>query len=404
LENRVTDLTTLPEGFLVTAKQQKRLAEKWVKALEPGAGLGAIHGPILGDKMSTICAVPTKVAKEWTKLVLPLIRLYQEAQNVIQAQTAHVAAYHASLSMLYEQELQRAIEGPRPPREPEIYAMRNATAKIGMSAPKADTRFKVEAVWLSINIRFLIGTIAEKLYDKLPKTTEAHHAYGEVWSQYITFVYNSCQRDAEQALATASQSEAYRQILVSRLLSLQAQWHTIQHSVVFRQSHQDGINLDERKALADSIEQELLRSKQQATAAATYARTKLTRDVISDTFERPLEKYWKLWQEMIDTLRRPSVFYQSISPEELQAVIGSFTEYSELEIPRLIYLYLDERDLTFLQHIVVTGTPVLMVTSSPLVTVEVQIKPVIVTNAALELEAVVIKPSQAFIKPEILKQ
>lgn len=339
LENRGANLASAPEVFAIPEKNRKRLEGKRKKELKPDAGLQIVPGFLFGDKMVSICGLPSKDAKEWTKLVLPLIRLYQQTQTIIQANTAHVNAYHASLSMLYQQELQRANEDPRPPREPEIYAMRSAMSKIGMSPPKADTRFKVEAVWLSIKIRFLIGSVAEKLYEKLPKTAEVHHVYSEAWSQFISFVYQSCQRDAEQALNTASKSDAYRQILISKMLSLQARWQFIQHQVIFRQQHREGMNGDERKALADSIEQELLRAKRDAAAVAAYSRTRLNRNIIHETLEQPMERYWRLWQDLIDTVKRPSVFYQSVSQEELRAVIGSFTEYSKYNSRTLLPKY-----------------------------------------------------------------
>src|SRR5258708_25371716 len=85
--------------------------------------------------------------------------MYDAVAGVGASRSAHMTAYEAAISMLYDQELGQINACPRLPPHPEGSAIALAKQLIGTSPPHADKRFRVEAIWLSMELRYIIGSI-----------------------------------------------------------------------------------------------------------------------------------------------------------------------------------------------------------------------------------------------------
>ncbi|PVF97899.1 P-loop containing nucleoside triphosphate hydrolase protein [Serendipita vermifera] len=328
LEERVSNIANPRGSFDITNERAQAMKRNRRKILDLNNASTAVPTAFLGLHLVKTFGIPKQDAAAWRKVINPILRTCQSAEQLSCQRTAHSAAYQSSLSMLFEQEYMSATYGPRPPRHPQVYAMQVAKTKIGMAPPRADTRFQVESIWLTIDARFRIGTLAEKFYSKLSEAKEVIPAHLETWKTLVEFIYKSCDRDARLALQIAHRSVAHRQVLLSNLRIFKARWRSLQSLVIFKQMQQKGLNPEERKELANKVGDYLLVTKQEVNQARS-ANINLSPAVVRNEFEEPLSEILKQWEGLLSTLNRPSVFHQPVTEEEKRAVVASFTaEYT----------------------------------------------------------------------------
>ena len=273
--------------------------------------------------------LPTMESEHWKKAIGPLLDLYQRSLKLAETRTAHSSAYDAAFSMLYEREFQLAQLGPRIPKRVKIFALQAAKTKVGMAPPRADTRFRVEAIWMSIDIRSAIGGLAEKYFSCLLERPAASNAQRESWVNFTTLIYDSCFHDAQCAIRIARTTNAHRQELLSGLRVFRASWRRMQFEVLVKQARFGGISAEERTSLSNHVEERLLHTREAARnlRSRCISNGNMRDKSATDEFDVPLEQTFRHWEELIENLNRPSVFYQAVTEEERLQVVGSFTEY-----------------------------------------------------------------------------
>jgi hypothetical protein len=152
--------------------------------------------------------------RDWNKVVRDLLKLYRKVAYVARTRGPHVQAYGAALATLYRLELSEIASDPaRATDEPEPVAMMEVNKKIGQPPHKADTRFQVEAFFLSLEVRYMLAEIAQSRIEglKVSSSSEAIVLRHErLWRSFVSFIYESCIRDAEKALKIAEKSSASR--------------------------------------------------------------------------------------------------------------------------------------------------------------------------------------------------
>ncbi|KIM23243.1 hypothetical protein M408DRAFT_264970, partial [Serendipita vermifera MAFF 305830] len=232
--------------FVLSDKALQGTQKKRDQYTRPSRKEPVLPVDLLGRHMQSICGLHRVECNRWVTTMKPLLNLYQKVHTLSCQRTAHSSAYEASFSMLYEYELMLARHGPHPPRHPETFALQVAKTKVGMAPPRADTRFQVEAIWMSIDIRVLIAGFAEKLFSNLVEKKVASPAQLLAWANFITFIHNSCFHDASCAAAIARTTSAHRQELLSGLRMFKATWRRTQFSVIIDQSRPEGLTMDER--------------------------------------------------------------------------------------------------------------------------------------------------------------
>jgi len=319
------DILISSKSLKIAQKQRDRLTS----TLESSTILPV---DFLGEKMRNVCGLPKAETEPWTTTLHRLLQIYQRSIMLSSQRTAHSSAYEASFSMLYGGELEAARQGPRPPKHPETFALRVAKTKVGMAPPRADTRFQVEAIWMSIDIRGMISGLAEKWFSTLLEKAGASSGQLTGWIDFITFIHDSCSHDAQCAAKIAGTSSAHRQELLSGLRVFRASWRRMQFEVIAQQASPGGLDSEGRRLLAESTEQRLLLIKEAARdfKHRYISNGRMLSTVVRDEFDVPLEQVFNNWEELIATLNRPTVFYQSVSDDERRQVIGSFKlEFSE---------------------------------------------------------------------------
>jgi hypothetical protein len=207
--------------------------------------------------------------------------------------------------------------------------MQMAKTKVGMAPPRADSRFQVEAIWMSIDIRGAIGGLAEKVFFNLSENHAASIAQRNSWADFTELIYDSCDRDAQYAIKIARTTNAHRQELLSGLRIVRAGWRRMQFMVLVKQAQREGLAGEERELLSEQMEGRLLEAREASQRLRTRCISNGNlRDIsVKDEFDVPLAQTFKHWEELIEKLNRPEVFYQAVSEEERLQVVGSFTEY-----------------------------------------------------------------------------
>jgi len=361
IEEKVANQVTARPDFVISVKA-KASAKKRRDQLTSAQNTGnVLPVDFLGLKIRAISGLPKADVDRWTSALQPLLALYKRSAELSSHRFPHSLAYDASFSMLYEGELETALQGLHPPRQQETYALRAAKTKVGMAPPRADTRFQVEAIWASIDIRGVIGNLAEAWFSKLVKEERVSPVHVEAWATFIMFIHDSCSRDAEWAAEIARTTNSHRQELLSGLRNFRTSWRKMQFQVMVKQSTPGGLSSIEKRLLARSAEERLLHTKEAAQefTARCASSGNIRAQVILEEFKIPLEKSFRYWQELIDTLRGHAVFYQPVTDEERIQVVSSFAEYSKY------FLICYHGELTPSHQLIADiGTRVQMVTSS----------------------------------------
>ena len=164
-------------------------------------GMKAVHG--FSDEES----------RAWNKIVRGLLTVYKKVAEVARTCGPHVKAYGAALATLYRLELAAIASDPaRACNKPEPLAMEAVNKKIGQPPHKADTRFQVEGFFLSLELRYTLAEIAQSRIEGLDEGSrdEGVTMHLRLWRSYVSFLYESCIRDAEKALSIAQNSTASR--------------------------------------------------------------------------------------------------------------------------------------------------------------------------------------------------
>ncbi|KAI9445928.1 hypothetical protein H4582DRAFT_1843136 [Lactarius indigo] len=151
--------------------------------------------------------------RAWNKVVRGLLELYRKVVDVARTRGPHVQAYGAALATLYHLELSAIISDPEQVSDaPELVAMMEVNKKIGQPPHKADTRFQVEAFFLSLELRYMLAEIAQTRIEGLSvaSSDEVALRHERLWRSFVSFIYESCICDAEKALKIAEKSLASR--------------------------------------------------------------------------------------------------------------------------------------------------------------------------------------------------
>lgn len=277
-------------------------------------------------------------AEGWCTIVRGLLKLYGKVVSIASTKGAHIRAYEAALSTLYRLELQALIDDPaRISDTPENAAMEEVNKKIGQPPHKADTRFQIEAFFTSLEIRFIIAKVGASRLDDLPssaeKADEVNHR--NRWRLFLIFLYDSCIRDAQKALAMAEKSCAARQAARATVQVIRVKFERFRFEVLqSRNKLQSGTSAKaERMRLAELVEEWGATMKSEITAAqGTYLQgrtSKSMRQLAEERrwFENNCSKRVNEWskncEELAESIRVGGV-YKGLSTQEREDIIKAF--------------------------------------------------------------------------------
>ena len=163
--------------------------------------------------MTDIHGFSREEGEAWNKVVCDLLELYRKVANVAGTRGPHVSACGAALATLYRLELSEIASDPKRATDtPEPVAIAEVIKKIGQPPYNADTRFQVEGFFLSLELRYTLAEIAQSRIEGLNVSSreEIVLRHERLWRSFVSFIYESCIRDAEKALKIAQKSLASR--------------------------------------------------------------------------------------------------------------------------------------------------------------------------------------------------
>jgi hypothetical protein len=106
--------------------------------------------------------ISPSVVQVWRKANRQLMDSYRQAVNIAATRSAHIKAWEAAFSCLYQQEMARSVADPtHAPRKPAEHTMRVAKMSVGQPQPRADKQCLVEAIWWTLQIRFTLADLAQ---------------------------------------------------------------------------------------------------------------------------------------------------------------------------------------------------------------------------------------------------
>ncbi|KAJ3852101.1 hypothetical protein EV368DRAFT_65176, partial [Lentinula lateritia] len=159
--------------------------------------------------------IPAGEAKAWFDSIATLHGVYKKVARVVNTRSAHVRAYEAALVTLYHLELSELASDPTIDTDsshPQSLAFQNVNKKIGQPPHKADRRYQIEALLLSVELRFMLGNLARTRVDNLPLTSndEEQRKLRRLWASFTDFLYQSCEEDCRKAISIAENSSSPR--------------------------------------------------------------------------------------------------------------------------------------------------------------------------------------------------
>jgi len=276
------------------------------------------------DPGNALHGVPTIEVNPWRNVVNILLTAYRDAWTVASTRSAHIHAWEASFSYLFKKEMESAAADPdHAPRNPEEHAMRMARMNVGQPQPRADSRFCVEAFWMTINIRLTLVELAKTWVDQLSSDVPNNDAKSnrQLWDNYVSFLLLSCKQDAVITLGITQNSDSHRQTVRTNLLLLRIELEQFRFNVDMMRSREN-FTLEARKELADRAHTKGQETRIQVDSVLKEHRQRNRTDVewLRDNFKAPSQVILGEWLNVETSLRRDT-FYAPVSLEEMTDIV-----------------------------------------------------------------------------------
>ena len=344
----VPDPKDPPTRKLAKQKNSRR------KVLEAGNLKSPISERNIQASNETLHFMESSVVSVWRKVTHQLFAVYRDVVKITDRRYAHTQAWEASLSLLYQREIEAGLANPATlPRNPQEHAMRMARIYIGQPRPLADRRFLVEAFWITLHIRLTLVALAQTWVGEVNKRPGHYSAFHlQQWVGYIDFLLQTCVRDAEKAYDIARDSESHRQIVKSRLLLMRIDLEAFRfnlsmcrHYGTFKDVREellmkvDTLGAEAEVQMEDTVNAHLARieigSRQQEEVWVEDNFTSIAKTIISE------------WMEMKQSIKMDT-FYQPLSLDERMQIVRAMN-FGMLKL-HFTTLILTDDDIFFSEH------------------------------------------------------
>ena len=273
-------------------------------------------------------SIATSAAQAWRRTTSQLLSVYAQARQVAETRSAHVNAWEAAFSCLYEQEVAASLEDlAHAPRRPMEHAMRVARMKVGQPPPRADKRFLVEAFWVTLDLRFTLASLAQVWLEAAGSNKASYAAEQlQIWATYVGFILHTCRQDAQIAFDIAYQSGSHRQAVKTVLYRMRAELERFRFNIYM--TKQNGRLIQDHEELAAIAAQRAIEAEQESlSTVANYLRVKGTRQDeqwLKENFTHITRTIAEEWSKIERSLRYDT-FYQPVSLEEKMSVVQALS-------------------------------------------------------------------------------
>ncbi|KIK63309.1 hypothetical protein GYMLUDRAFT_72036 [Collybiopsis luxurians FD-317 M1] len=291
------------------------------------------------NAMSKHHGIPLKEAKSWFDLISTFHSVYKKVARVASTRSAHIRAYEAALSTLYRLELTELASNPPPGMTtPQHLAFQNVHVKIGQPPHKADRRYQLEAFLISVELRFMLGSLARSRVDSLPLTSNVEEIRNlrRLWASFADFIYFSCEIDCRKAIAIADKSSSSRLAARSTTLLMCSDFERFRFGIMQKRSEKAtliGQTPNWREELREEIrthrsamrtflekaESAYMRSRPVKTHQQFRDERSWFRDNCRVRVNRCLEEFEELESHVIN-----DTVYQAVSIQEKEEIVKAF--------------------------------------------------------------------------------
>jgi hypothetical protein len=272
--------------------------------------------------------ISNDVSTKWKRITSRLTHIYTRAVDATKVRSPHITAWEGAFSYLYDQELMVYGENPsRLPAHPEENAMRVARIRVGQPQPQADRRFVVEAIWITLRIRFMLISLANNFRKAAAERKQQYpEEQQRQWGTYTMFILNSCTKDAELAVDIASQSGARRQITISTLLTMRANLERFRFNMEMKKASGSLKKLESCNELSDQVMEEAELLEEEIAKVTQEHLLKLPNDRLEwfpTNFTEGATLILNEWKEIAKSLRLET-FYEPVSLDEKTSIVRAF--------------------------------------------------------------------------------
>jgi hypothetical protein len=289
--------------------------------------------------------IPRILSFVWDNMIHPLTDGYRQAVFVANRRSSHVEAYEAAVTMLSKNFLIAMEENPEdiPISSPADYALERAKAMCGFyGPPRADLRFRVEALWATINTRFIFIVLAEGFLEILNKLDGATADVLARWRDFMTFIAASIQHDGRIALQTAEKSLSHRQVIKTTLLLMEAdfQAYRLRASQIQGRPTHYAAALPTLKAEADRGCTTAKRTVRERSTGYCVAMDQRMSDLewLKNNFTEPANAIINKWVDLRERLEVEGFAYSPVSDEEKRDIVRALMQNTRDEIGLSEYL------------------------------------------------------------------
>ncbi|THH30127.1 hypothetical protein EUX98_g4067 [Antrodiella citrinella] len=276
------------------------------------------------DAMGPLHGLARAEVKAWRDVVQILFNAYREAVTVASTRSSHIHAWEASFSYLFNKEMESAAQDPaRAPRNPQQHAMRMARMNVGQPQPRADSRFRVEAFWMTINIRLILVDLAKAWADELSSVQDGPvRCNRQLWDDYVSFLIQTCEQDVQITLDITQKADSHRQTVRTNLLLLRIKLEEFRFNVDMMRQSSETFTMQMRSDLADrahTLRQDT-RTHVHAVLRGHVARNRDDVGWLRDNFSVPSQVILDEWENLETSLRRDT-FYAPVSLQEMTDIV-----------------------------------------------------------------------------------
>ena len=329
-------------------------------------------------EMKTRHGFSKKEADAWKKIVKEINRVYDAIADVTSARSAHVKAYEAAMTTLFKLEREAIALDPSKVdgKTQDEAAFEAVNAKIGQPPHKADRKYHIEAFLLSIELRLMLAQIASARVSELPLTNnEPRHR--QIWTTFISFLYESCITDCAKATWLARSCSALRQEARVSVVDLRCTFEKVQFNVLEERRRIQILEKSEEDQKCMRARLGTVVSQEGATALESVSHVRnryfqnrpinsqdeMNEEVLwfKENCTSRAEKVFAAYKDLQEQVIKAQVFYQPVTLQEKQDVVkalsfGTQPAYSIRLSPPLTNLnrsrwsFLQLRERTYVRH------------------------------------------------------
>ncbi|KAF5314903.1 hypothetical protein D9619_007516 [Psilocybe cf. subviscida] len=206
--------------------------------------------------MNSIHGFSPSESRVWQTIVKPISKPYGIAHKIATTRSAHMHAYEGAYTTLYRLEFDSITNNPKIlTNTPEELALAAVKKNIGQPPPKADSRFQVESIFYTIELRFMLAEVGRARIDSLSSslTDPLGRQHKNTWRSFVGFLYDSCIIDGKKALDIAEKSSASKQAARCGVYVLKSEFERYRFAVLIKVKALQPQDPDNRVILGDDV-------------------------------------------------------------------------------------------------------------------------------------------------------